>query len=259
MTNKYKLGDNLTIKTGKELEFARHYYVDYFPKFYNHSTYISHLDMTVMKGRKLTVSDVSFWENMDKIVYKLDFEYDSEVLSCHKIEDFLVPFIDFGNSKFENLIKSEVYKIDNIKYEQQLLSDSLEKRYEAAIRLKDYKPKEYRYAIPFYIALEQFEELLVYGEKIIPQLIEYLSICAEEKNINKIFNVFYRLGVVSTGALLSLLTLNNYSYRYIVYEIVGKIGAKESVKVLNSMISGEDRYISELKNALNNLNKRFGI
>lgn len=259
MTSKYKIGDELMIKTGKSLEFARHYFVEYFPKFYNHSTYISHLDTIVMTGRKLKVSEISFWENMDKIVLKLNFEYNGESLSCHKIEDFLIPYIDFKKPIFENLIKSEVYFPDNEKYEQQLLSNSLEKRYEAAKRLKDYKPNEYRFAIPYYIALEQFDELLKYGEKIIPQLIEYLSICAKEENSNKVFNVFYKLGVASTGALLSLLTLKNYHYRYVVYNIIGDIGAKESIVVLNTMKSVEDKHINELNEALFKLNKRFSL
>jgi hypothetical protein len=259
MTRKYKIGDDLTIKTGKALEFARHYFIEYFPKFYNHSTYISDLDLIVMTRKKLRVSDISFWENMDKVVLKLDFEYNGEILSCHKIEDLLIAYIDFSKPLFEELIKSEVYYADNEKYEQQLLSKSLEKRYEAAKRLKNYLPNEIRYAIHYYIALEQFEKLLEYGEKIIPQLIEYLSICAEEKNIERIFNVFYKLGVVSTGALLSLLTLKNYAYRHVIYKVIGEIGAKESIVVLSTMKSVEDKHTNELNNALTNLNKRFEI
>jgi len=259
MRNNYKVGDELMIKTGKALEFSRHYFVDYFPKFYNHSTYISHLDQIVMTGKKLKVSEISFWENMEKIVLKLDFEYNGESLSCHKIEDFLIPYIDFSKPIFDELIKSEIYNLDNGKYEKQLLSKSLEKRYNAAIRLKDYKPREAQFAIPFYIALEKFEELLNYGKEIIPQLIEYLSICAEEKNTNRIFNVFYKLGAASTGALLSLLTLKDYQYRYIIYKIIGEIGTKESIIVLNKMKSIEDKYINELNEALFILNNRFTV
>ncbi len=140
-----------------------------------------------------------------------------------------------------------------------MLSKSLEKRYEAAKRLKDYKPNEFQFAIPYYIAFEQFDELLKYREKAIPQLIEFLSICAEEENSNRVFNVFYRLGAISTGALLSLLTLKNYQYRYVVYKIIGDIGAKESIVVLNKMKSVEDRHMVELNEALFKLNKRFSL
>jgi hypothetical protein len=84
-----------------------------------------------------------------------------------------------------------------------------------------------------------------------------LTICADEENINRIFNVLYKLGTDTTGALLSLLALKNYTYRYIVYKILGDIGAKQSIEMLKATSPNEDIYFAQLTEALNKLNKKY--
>jgi len=257
MTAKFKIGDTLMIKTSKSLEAARYGFVDYFPKFVGQPIFVGHLDLQVMFLRPLTVKEISFSSNLNKYVYHLSFTAQEQDLSCHKLEDFLTEYINYAADNIESLIQSEVYTINNEKYEQELLSDDFITRYKAASRLKNYQPTSAKFGIPYYIAKGEFDKLKQFGNQVIEELFTYLLVCSDDNSIHKIFKLFREFGETSIGPLLHLFTIPNYEFRYKAYEILGEIGNRQCIDYFELMRQNETKYQFELESNLLKLKNKY--
>ncbi|MBN2890878.1 MAG: hypothetical protein JXL97_03345 [Bacteroidales bacterium] len=250
---KYKIGEQLFLKMGVNLENARSKYLNYFPKFLSHPLYAGYLDQKVLLMKPLKVVKYSYFADLNEYYYDLTTSLNGEIVTFRKLENFLTQPIVAKIAKKENSeisIKELTNKLINGEYIDKVNS---------AIKLKkmEFIPQNVELAIPYYLYTDDFVNLVKYDEKVVVPLLEYLFICADEKKVPDIFGAFMQLGEHSIAPLLHLFTIPRYEHRDLVYYVLGEIGNAECIEYFETMKQQEDKYIRELTEGLQKLINRF--
>jgi hypothetical protein len=250
---KYKIGEQLFLKMGVNLENARSKYLNYFPKFLSHPLYAGYLDQKVLLMKPLKVVKHSYFADLNEYYYDLTTSLNGEIVTFRKLERFLTqPIVSEIVQKNRTEKNIEELKNDLIH------GDYLDKVNSANnLKEKGFVPHSEEVAIPYYLYTNDYVNLVEFGENVVVPLLEYLFICADEKKVPDIFGAFMQLGESAIAPLLHLFTIPHYEHRDLVYYVLGEIGNSECIQFFETMKQQEDKYMAELNEGLEKLKNRL--
>ena len=250
---KYKIGEQLFLKMGVELENARSKYLSYFPKFISHPLYAGYLDQKVLSLKPLKVVKYSYFADLNEYYYDLTTPLNGEIVTFRKLERFLTqPIVSKIVQK--NRIDDN---IEELKYN--LIHGDYKDKVESANKLKEngFVPNNEEIAISYYLYTNDYVNLVEFGDNAVVPLLEYLFVCADEKKVPDIFGAFIQLGESAIAPLLHLFTIPHYEHRDLVYYVLGEIGNSECIQFFETMKQQEDKYMAELNEGLEKLRNRL--
>ena len=250
---KYKIGEQLFLKMGVNLENARSKYLNYFPKFISHPLYAGYLDQKVLSMKPLKVVKFSYFADLNEYYYDLTTSVNGEIVTFRKLENFLTQPI-VAKIIQKNRLDKNIEELKN----DLTHGDYIDKVHSAKkLKEKGFNPENENFAIPYFLYTDDYVSLVSYGEKAVVPLLEYLFVCTDEQKVPEIFAAFMNLGEPAISPLLHLFTIPHYEHRDLVYYVLGEIGNYECIKFFDAMKQQEDKYLNELNEGLEKLKTRL--